>query len=53
MLYIISAKFLTGNWLQMISSTWRKFIANDFKYLKDILDTMEDVDVKDKEVFTM
>jgi hypothetical protein len=26
-------------------------IANDFKYLRDMLDTMVDVDVKDKEEF--
>ena len=28
-----------------------ELIANDFKYLKDMLDTMEDVDIKDKEEF--
>ena len=25
--------------------------ANDFKYLKDMLDTMVDIDIKDKEEF--
>ena len=26
-------------------------IANDFKYLRDMLDTLVDVDIKDKEEF--
>ena len=26
-----------------------ELIANDFKYLRDMLDTMEDIDIKDKE----
>ena len=40
MLYIVSALVFDGT-----------LIANDFKYLRDMLDTMVDVDVKDKEEF--
>ena len=28
-----------------------ELITNDFKYLKDMLDTMVDIDIKDKEEF--
>ena len=39
MLYIISAKFLT------------ELIENDFKYFRDMYDTLVDVKIKDKEEF--